>query len=193
MRSLAREIWISVVVIGLLAVLVCGVYPATVWVLGSALFPGKAAGSLVTYGKQAAGSALLAREFRGARYFHPRPSAAGGGYDDSRSGGTNWGPLSARSLASVRERVSTYRVENGLGAAALVPADAVTASASGLDPHISVQNALIQAVRVAEARGLTLDAVLSKIEKHTEGRVLGVLGRPRVNVLLLNLDLDGAP
>jgi len=192
-KGFAREIWISVVVIGLLAVLVCGVYPATVWVLGRVLFPRQAAGSLVTHGKQVAGSSLLAREFPGARYFHPRASAAGVGYDTSHSGGTNWGPLSARFLAAVRERVSAYREENGLDFNALVPGDAVTASASGLDPHISVENAGIQAVRVAAARGLTLDAVLSKIEKHTEGRTLGVLGRPRVNVLMLNLDLDGAP
>jgi len=192
-RDLAREIWISIAVTALVALLVCGVYPVSVWLVGEALFPRQAGGSVVTRGREAVGSSLLGREFAGAQYFHPRPSAAGDGYDASRSGGSNLGPLSARLLASVRERVSAYRKENSLNAGTPVPADAVTASASGLDPHISVENARMQARRVAAARGLPLEVVLAKIQRHTEWRTLRVLGRPRVNVLMLNLDLDGTP
>jgi K+-transporting ATPase ATPase C chain len=107
------------------------------------------------------------------------------------SGGSNLGPLSERLVDTVRRRAAAYRAENGLAADALVPGDAVTASASGLDPHISVQNARLQARRVAAARGLDVDAVLSKVDKHAKGRTLGLLGRPRVNVLMLNLDLEG--
>ena len=192
MKDCARELRKSLVATALFAVLVCGAYPAAVWVLGRALFPGKADGSLVVSGTKVVGSSLLAREFSGPQYFHPRASAAGAGYDASRSGGTNWGPLSRRLVDTVRERVVAYRAENGLTVDAVVPGDAVTASASGLDPHISVENARLQGGRVAAARGLTIDAVLSKIEKHTEGRTLWLLGRPRVNVLMLNLDLDEA-
>ena len=187
-----RALRASLALTALLAVLVCGAYPAAVWVLGRALFPAKACGSLVKSGARVVGSSLLAQEFSAPRYFHPRPSAAGAGYDASSSGGTNWGPLSKRLVDAVRERAAAYRAENGLAADALVPGDAVTASASGLDPHISVENARLQARRVAAARGLAVEAVLNKVEKHTEGRTLRLLGRPRVNVLMLNLDLDGA-
>ena len=191
LRSLLKELRNSLAATLFLSALVCGLHPALVWPLGQGLFPDKAAGSLLVSEGEVLGSSLLARDFRGASYFHPRPSAAGSGYDASRSGGTNLGPLSKRLMDQVRGRVEVYRRENGLPADALVPADAVTSSASGLDPHISVANALIQARRVAEARGMTLEIILRRIKTHTEGRTLGILGEPRVNVLLLNLDLDG--
>jgi K+-transporting ATPase ATPase C chain len=137
------------------------------------------------------GSSLLAQGFWGPQYFHPRPSAAGKGYDGARSGATNWGPLSKKLIDTVRERAVAYRGENHLAPDTPVPADAVTASASGLDPHIGVKNALLQARRVAKARSLTVELVIEKIDAHTEGRTLGILGEPRVNVLMINLDLDG--
>jgi K+-transporting ATPase ATPase C chain len=191
MRNFVRELRASLVLTALLAVLVCGAYPAAVRVLGLALFPEKADGSLVKSGTRVVGSSLLAQGFSDPRYFHPRPSAAGAGYDATSSGGSNLGPLSERLVDTVRRRAAAYRAENGLAADALVPGDAVTSSASGLDPHISVQNARLQARRVAAARGLDVDAVLSKVDKHAKGRTLGLLGRPRVNVLMLNLDLEG--
>jgi K+-transporting ATPase ATPase C chain len=192
MKDYVRELRTSLIFTALFALLVCAAYPAAVWVPGRVLFPGKASGSFVLSGTKVVGSSLLAQEFSERQYFHPRASAAGAGYDASNSGGTNWGPLSKRLLDAVRERAAAYRAENDLVVDAVVPADAVTTSASGLDPHISIENAKLQARRVAAARGLTLGAVLSKIEKHTEGRTLWFLGRPRVNVLMLNLDLDGA-
>jgi len=191
MKNLLKEVRISIVVTVLLAILVCGLYPLAVWLLGQTLFPAKAEGSLVISKGKVVGSSLLAQGFRGPHYFHPRPSAAGEGYDGARSGATNWGPLSKKLIDTIHERVVRYRKENHLAPDAPVPADAVTASASGLDPHISVKNALLQAERVAKARGLSMERVTGKIEAHTEGRTFGILGEPRVNVLRLNLDLDG--
>jgi K+-transporting ATPase ATPase C chain len=137
------------------------------------------------------GSSLLAQGFAGPSYFHPRPSAAGLGYDAVNSGGTNLGPTSKKLIEDVKQRVADYRAENGLSSDTPVPADAVTSSASGLDPHISVRNATLQAARVAKARGVGEKDVLAKIGANTEGRTLGFLGEPRVNVLTLNLSLDG--
>jgi len=175
----------------LLAILVCGLYPLAVWVAGHGLFPEKSEGSLVMSKGKVIGSSLLAQGFREPHYFHPRPSAAGEGYDGARSGATNWGPLSKKLIDTVRDRVVAYCLENNLPPGTPVPSDAVTASASGLDPHISVKTAQIQARRVAKARGLSFEVILKKIETHTEGRTFGILGEPRVNVLMLNLDLDG--
>ena len=137
-----------------------------------------------------AGSELIGQTFTAPEYFHSRPSAAGAGYDGAASSGSNLGPLSPELLASVADRVAGYREENGLSGDVSVPVDAVTASASGLDPHISVANARLQAARVAQARGLTLAVVMGLIDDHTDGRSLGVLGEPGVNVVLLNLALD---
>jgi potassium-transporting ATPase KdpC subunit len=173
-----------------LAFLVCGVYPLLVWVAGQTLFPSQAGGSLVRIGGTVAGSVLLSQGFTGAGYFHSRPSAESGGYDAAASGGSNMGPTSRQLTEVVRTRIAAYRAENGLAAAVPIPADAVTSSASGLDPHISVPNALIQAKRVARARGMSEGILHGKIAVHTEGRTLGILGEPRVNVLMLNLDLD---
>ena len=191
MKDLVAELRASIAATLLLAVLCCGIYPAVVWAVGQGLFSGKANGSLVRVNGKVAGSSLLGQGFAAPNYFHPRPSAAGQGYDAAGSSGTNLGPTSKKLIESVKERVDAYRAENGLPPDARVPADAVTSSASGLDPHISVRNATLQAARVAKARGIGEKDVLAKVEAHTEGRTLGLLGEPRVNVLTLNLSLDG--
>ena len=191
MKDLVSELRASIAATLLLAVLCCGIYPAVVWAVGQGLFSHKANGSLVRVDGKVAGSSLLAQGFTAPKYFHPRPSAAGQGYDAASSAGTNLGPTSKKLIVSVKERVDAYRAENGLPPDARVPADAVTSSASGLDPHISVRNAVLQSARVARARGLGEKDVLAKVGAHTEGRTLGFLGEPRVNVLTLNLSLDG--
>jgi K+-transporting ATPase ATPase C chain len=191
MKNLVAELRASIAATLLLAVLCCGIYPAVVWAVGQGLFSHKANGSLVTVDGKVAGSSLLAQGFTAPKYFHPRPSAAGQGYDAVSSGGSNLGPTSKKLIEDVKQRVADYRTENGLAPDARVPADAVTSSASGLDPHISVRNATLQAARVAKARGIGEKDVLAKVGAHTEGRTLGLLGEPRVNVLTLNLSLDG--
>ena len=210
MKTLLSEIKTSVVLTLVLVALLCGAYPLAVWAGAQALFPAKANGSLVTdQDGTVRGSALLAQNFASAKYFQPRPSAAGTGYDATSSGGTNLGPTSAKLANGVHAKdaagkdvndpgnfdgigdlVAAYRAANGLAADAPVPADAVTRSGSGLDPHISVDNVTIQARRVATARNLPLEKVQALVAAHTEGRDLGVFGEPRVNVLLLNAALD---
>lgn len=190
-RDLAVELRVSIIAVLSLAVLLCGFYPLVVWALAQGLFPQKANGSLITQNGKVLGSVLIAQGFSGPAYFHPRPSTAGDGYDAAASGGSNLGPTSQKLIEAVRRRTDEYRAENGLDESDPVPGDAVTASASGLDPHISLKNALLQARRVALARGMSEEAVRRKIEIRTEGRDLGFLGEPRVNVLELNLDLDG--
>src|SRR5512141_2451224 len=191
MKGLIAELRASLAATLLLAVLCCGISPGVVWAVGQALFSGKANGSLVRWNGKVVGSALIAQGFTGPAYFHPRPSAAGQGYDAVHSGGTNLGPTSKKLIEDVRQRIADYRAENGLSSDTPVPADAVTSSASGLDPHISVRNASLQAARVAKARGIGEKDVLANVEAHTEGRSLGLLGESRVNVLTLNLSLDG--
>ena len=190
-KSIINELRISFIATVCLAVLLCGIYPALVWAVAQGLFHSQANGSLVSVKGQVIGSSLLAQRFAGPRYFHPRPSAAGDGYDAANSGGSNLGPTSQKLIAAVKERATAYRAENNLAPGVVIPVDAVTASASGLDPHVSVPNAFLQARRVAEARGLNEEAVRRSIAAHTEGRDLWILGEPRVNVLMLNLDLDG--
>jgi len=190
MKDLIVQLRISLVATLFLALILCGVYPLTVWVLAQGVFPYRANGSLVKENDRLVGSRLIAQGFQSPKYFHPRPSAAGQGYDATRSGGTNLGPLSGKLVETVRQRAEEYRNKNNLPPDAPVPADAVTASASGLDPHISLKNALVQAHRVARGRGLSENLVLKQVELHTEGRDLGILGEPRVNVLMLNLALD---
>ena len=154
-------------------------------------FPAKANGSLIIdRNGTVRGSALLAQNFTSDKYLQPRSSAAGTGYDATSSSGTNFGPTSQKLADSVKAAVAAYRTANGLATDASVPADAVTSSGSGLDPHISVANAELQAQRVAKARGLPLEALRTLIARHTEGRDLGILGEPGVNVLQLNLALD---
>jgi potassium-transporting ATPase KdpC subunit len=191
MKEVLGQLRISLVAVLSLAVLVCGVYPLLVWAVGQVLFPREAGGSLVRVGDVLAGSSLISQGFAGPAYFHPRPSAAGAGHDAASSGGSNLGPTSRRLIETVRGRVDAYRAGNRLASGVPVPADAVTVSGSGLDPHISVPNAFLQARRVAEARGIGEEAIRERIAAHTEGRTLGLLGEPRVNVLMLNMDLDG--
>jgi K+-transporting ATPase ATPase C chain len=191
MKTWLRELRTSFLAVAALAVVLCGVYPLTSWVLAHGLFPGKAAGSLIVRDGAVRGSSLIGQDFASPRYFHPRPSAAGKGYDAERSGGTNLGPLSKELVDAIAIRVAAYRAENGLPAGTPVPADAVTASGSGLDPHISVTNALLQVPRVAHARGLAEEDIRKMVAIWTEGRTLGFLGEPRVNVLRLNMALDG--
>ena len=191
MKNLFNEIRISLVATLFLAIILCGIYPALVWVAAQAVFHDKANGSLIVKNGRIVGSSLLAQRFTGAKYFHSRPSAAGAGYDAANSGGSNLGPLSKKLIDDIGGRIRDYRAENSLPPETKVPADAVTVSGSGLDPHISVENASLQAVRVARARGMDEESVQSKIAAYTEGRTLGIFGEPRVNVMLLNLDLDG--
>ena len=191
MKDFTHELRISLMATLSLTILLCGIYPLLVWIVGQGLFPSESNGSLVAHKGTIVGSNLLSQGFTDPKYFHPRPSAAGQSYDAAGSGGSNLGPTSKKLVDGVRQRVVDYRIGNGLGPDAMVPTDAVTASASGLDPHISVKNALLQARRVAKARSLTVALVREKIDAHTEGRSLGILGEPRVNVLMLNLDLDG--
>jgi K+-transporting ATPase ATPase C chain len=191
MKSILVEIKVSLLVTLVMVVLLCGAYPLAVWGGAQALFPDRANGSLLRDADGTVrGSALLAQNFSSGKYFHPRPSAAGTGYDGLNSSGTNFGPTSQKLADSIKAAVADYRSANGLAADAAVPADAVTSSASGLDPHISVANAEAQAGRVAQARGLTRDQVLALVARHTEGRDAGIWGEPRVNVLLLNVALD---
>ena len=171
--------------------LICGVaYPLLSTAIGQVAFGNKADGSLIERDGVVVGSKLIGQTFTAEQYFHPRPSAAGAGYDGSASSGSNLGPTNPDLLTAVSERVVAYRQENGLAPDALVPVDAVTASGSGLDPHISVANARLQIARVANARGLDVAVVAELVDKNTDGRQLWVLGEPGVNVLELNLALD---
>ena len=193
MNNLIAQIRISLVATVILVVILCGAYPALIWGIAQALFPDKANGSLIIRNGKVIGSELIAQNFTDAKYFHPRPSSAGDmGYDATSSGGSNLGPTSKKLIDLVRERVDMYRVENNLPPTILVPADAVTASASGLDPHISLKNALLQAPRVAKARGVSEKALVEKIQANTEGRDWGIFGDPIINVLTLNLILDAS-
>jgi K+-transporting ATPase ATPase C chain len=189
-KSIINELRISFIATVCLAVLLCGIYPALVWAVAQGLFHSQANGSLVSVKGQVIGSSLLAQRFAGPGYFHPRPSSAGDGYDAINSGGSNLGPTSQKLIDAVKERIAVYRAENTLAPGVLIPADAVTASGSGLDPHISLRNALLQAERVAKARGIDKAVIQKKIAAYTEGRDLMIFGEPRVNVLMLNLDLD---
>jgi potassium-transporting ATPase KdpC subunit len=190
MNALMKEFRTAALATASLAVILCCLYPLCVWGLGQLLFPNQADGSLLTDAGTVVGSRLIGQGFSGREYFHPRPSAAGSGYDAAASGGSNLGPLSKKLIDAVGQRVSAYRQENSLDRDAQVPADAVTASGSGLDPHISIQNALLQALRIAKARNISLETVQKTIREHTQGRDMLILGEPRVNVLMLNMSLS---
>ena len=178
----------------MLAVVCCGPYPLAVWGIAQVCFHDQANGSLiVTKDGTVRGSKLLGQNFTEAKYFHPRPSAAGNGYDAANSGGSNLGPTSQKLNDAIKDRIAAYRTENGLQENYSVPADAVTTSGSGLDPHISVRNAELQASRVAKARELPAETVLALVRANPASPNLGVLGDPGVNVLKLNLALDELP
>jgi K+-transporting ATPase ATPase C chain len=191
MKEFFSNIRGAVVSAFVLAVVCCGLYPLIVFGISQALFHDKANGSLIVDPNGTLrGSRLLGQEFADAKYFHPRPSAAGNGYDATSSGGSNLGPTSRKLNDAIKERLAAYRAENGLSESAPVPADAVTASGSGLDPHISLQNAELQIPRVVKARGVAEEKVRELIRQNTNGRDFGVFGEPGVNVLQLNRALD---
>jgi potassium-transporting ATPase KdpC subunit len=191
MKALLSELRCAVFATLALAVVCCGLYPLIVFGIGQALFPAKANGSLIVdAGGVVRGSRLIGQPFAADKYFHPRPSAAGNGYDAANSSGSNLGPTSQKLRDAVAQNLADYRPQNGLATNAPVPADAVTASSSGLDPHISLNNAELQAPRVARARGLSEERMRGLIRQHTQGPDLGILGDPGVNVLTLNLALD---
>jgi potassium-transporting ATPase KdpC subunit len=174
-----------------LAVVCSGLYPLVIYGISQALFHDKANGSLIVDPDGTVrGSKLLGQNFADAKYFHPRPSSAGNGYDAANSSGSNLGPTSQKLNDAIKDRIAAYRTENGLKESEAIPADAVTASGSGLDPHISLHNAELQTPRVAKARSLNEGKVRELIQQNTDGPDLGVLGDPGVNVLELNLALD---
>jgi potassium-transporting ATPase KdpC subunit len=173
-----------------LTVLLGGVYPALVTLAAHLFWPDKADGSFVTASGRVVGSSLIGQNFAGDRYLHPRPSAAGKeGYDGTASTGTNLGPTSADLAKSVSAAVAAARADRP-GDSRPVPADLVTSSGSGLDPHLSPDAAQWQAARIARARRTSEAQVAAVIRRHVEGRTLAIVGEPRVNVLLTNIDLD---
>jgi len=190
MRALLRQLkpaFLTTVVF----TLICGVaYPMLSLAIGQTAFGTKANGSLIRRDGVVVGSKLIGQSFTDAKYFHSRPSVAGAGYDGSASSGSNLGPLNPELLTAVEDRAAAYRKENGLAPGALVPVDAVTASGSGLDPHISIANARLQIVRIARERGLDAVVVEKLVKRHTDGRQVLVLGEPGVNVVELNVALD---
>ena len=202
MRPALMSVLVMVVLTGL-------IFPGVVTAFASVLFPHRARGSLISTEGKVTGSELIGQTFNAPGYFHPRPSAAGGGYDATASGGTNLGPTSDKLIngihkklpdgkdapgnyEGIRDLAMAYRNENGLAPGTPIPADAVTRSASGLDPEISPANAALQLARVAKTRGLAEDVVHRLVTQNTRGRQYGILGEPGVNVLKLNLALDEA-
>jgi potassium-transporting ATPase KdpC subunit len=194
----------------LVMMVLCGfIFPGAITAFAKVLFPHQAGGSLIAPGGAVVGSELIGQGFSAPGYFHPRPSAAGNGYDPTVSGGTNLGPTSDKLIHGIhkklangqddpgnydgiRDLAAAYRSENGMAPDAPIPADAVTRSASGLDPEISPANAALQVARVARTRGLSEDAVRSLVVQNTRGRQFGILGEPGVSVLKLNLALNEA-
>ncbi|HLZ53981.1 MAG TPA: K(+)-transporting ATPase subunit C [Verrucomicrobiae bacterium] len=195
MKKLFAEFGRSLVATLFFAVILCGLYPLIVYGAARLLFPNHANGSLLVDKSGAVrGSALLAQDFTGAKYFHPRPSAAGAnGYDATSSSGSNLGPTSSNLVANLTQNIANYRGENGLTTNAPVPADAVTASGSGLDPDISPENAALQIPRVASARGMSEEELRKLIQQNTDHRDFGIWGEPRVSVMTLNFTLDQLP
>ncbi len=189
LRDHLRTAFVSVISLTLLTGCI---FPLVLFALGRWLYPTQAAGSLLTRNGAVVGSQLIGQGFTQPEYFHPRPSAAGTGYDGTSSGGTNFGPSNRKLIEGVRQSAEAYRKSNGLPPDAIVPIDAATGSGSGLDPHISPTNAELQIAPVARARGLDDDSVRRLVADHTEGPQWGFLGSPRVSVLELNLALDQA-
>lgn len=192
MKAIFTELRPAVLSTLVLAGVTCGAYPALITGAAQILFKEKAHGSLIVdKDGRVRGSQLLGQSFTAPQYFHPRPSAAGSGYDAASSGGSNLGPTSQKLNDQIKERIAAYRTLNGLTDQTPVPADAVTASGSGLDPHISARNAELQAARVAKARQMPLEKVKELIGANIDGPSLGFLCEAGVNVLELNLALDG--
>jgi K+-transporting ATPase ATPase C chain len=188
-RFLRRRLWPAVGLLLAMTLVTGVVYPVVVTAIAQVVFPSQANGSMVVVDGEAVGSSLIGQAFNEPRYFRGRPSAAGAdGYDASGSAGSQLGPTSRDLIDRISAEVDRLRAANGDGP---VPVDLVTTSASGLDPHISPAAADYQVPRVAAARNLSQAEVRALVARHTEGLVLGFLGQPRVNVLLLNLDLDG--
>jgi len=191
MKQLLPEFRSALLATLVFAVVCCGLYPLVVFGIGQLAFREQANGSLIVDKHGVVrGSQLLGQAFAGKKYFHPRPSTAGNGYDAANSSGSNLGPTSQKLRDTIKERIAAYRKENGLKETDSVPADAVTASGSGLDPHISPESARLQIARVAAAHGLVPATVAALVEQAVERPQLGFLGDPRVNVLRLNLALD---
>lgn len=185
-----RQLLTGVVMLAVMTVGLGVLYPLTVTAVAQVAFSDRADGSLLERDGEAVASSLVGQQAEGSEWFHPRPSAAGDGYDAAASSGSNLGPTSDELIDGVAERVVAYRVENGLGEDVAVPVDAVTGSGSGLDPHISIANARLQAPRVALERDLPLPEVLALVDAATERRPLGFLGDDGVNVVELNLALS---
>jgi len=191
MKELFSHIRGAVVSTLVLAIVCCGLYPLVVFGIAQVAFHDKANGSLIVdKDGTVRGSKLLGQSFTEAKYFHPRPSAAGNGYDATNSSGSNLGPTAQKLNDAIKDRVVAYRAENGLKETGSIPADAVTASGSGLDPHISLRNAELQAPRVAKARNVAIEKIRELVRANTDSADLGVLGEAGVNVLQLNLALD---
>ncbi len=191
--KLSRQAWVSIRAM-LVITIVCGIlYPAAIWVIGLAM-PGQSNGSLISQNGRVVGSSLIGQSFTDTKgnalpqWFQSRPSAAGNGYDGSASSGSNYGPENGDLIKAIKARQAAIEKDDGV-TKSQIPADAVTASGSGLDPDISEAYALLQVDRVAQARGLTASDVRSLVEQHVDGRELGYLGEPTVNVLELNLAL----
>ena len=192
MKNIFIEFIRSIAATLFFAVILCGLYPLVVFGVSQLLFPRQADGSLlVDRSGVVRGSALIAQNFTGAKYFHPRPSAAGAnGFDATSSGGSNLGPTSSNLVANITQNIASYRTENALATNITVPADAVTASGSGLDPDISPANVELQIPRVAKAWGFSEERIRELVQQNTHGRDLGVFGEPRVNLITLNFALD---
>ncbi len=192
MKTFLNSLKISAIALFLLTLILGVIYPVFMWGVGQLLFSKQANGQLLYYPNGIVlGSEWIAQNFTSDKYFHPRPSAAGDkGYDAANSSGSNLGPTSQKLMDILKQRASEYRSFNKMANEALIPIDAITSSGSGLDPHISLENAQIQAIRVAAARNMSQDDVKALIAQFTEKPTLGIFGENRINVLRLNLALD---
>jgi len=189
---LRKQLWPAIGMTFVLCVITGLIYPGVVTALAQALFPREANGSLVTVNGRIVGSELIGQTFTRSEYFHPRPSAAGSGYDATASGGTNRGPTDAKLADTLIAQAIDSVVKNDGAVKGSIPSDMVTSSGSGLDPDISPANARLQVPRVARARGVPDATVAAVLARHILGRQFGFFGEPRVNVLLLNVALDSA-